>query len=414
MLNKRKIFNDPVYGFITIPGELIFDLIEHPWFQRLRRIRQLGLTSMVYPGALHTRFHHALGAMHLMHLAIETLRSKGFEISHEESEGVRLAILLHDIGHGPFSHALEHCLVHGIDHEKLSGLFMNRLNKQFDGRLNICIEIFNDRYPKKFLHQLVSGQLDMDRLDYLSRDSFFTGVSEGVISTDRIIKMLTVADDSLAVEAKGIYSIENFIVARRLMYWQVYFHKTVVAAEYMLISLLNRARLLSRQGHTLFATPALAFFLMQEITAQQFETDPAVLARFATLDDYDVFTSIKIWANHPDPVLSELSRGLVDRNLFHIELQQKPFNEVWIEQLRSLVSKTYNLTADETEYFVIRGVITNNAYNPESDKINILDKKGHLADIAEASDQLNIAVLSTPVSKYFLCYPKKIKTIFPG
>ncbi len=408
MLSKRKIFNDPVYGFITIPGGLIFDIIEHTWVQRLRRIRQLGLTSMVYPGALHTRFHHALGAMHLMHLAIETLRSKGFQITPEESEGARLAILLHDIGHGPFSHALENCLVSGIDHEILSDLFMNRLNQQFEGRLDLCIEIFNDRYPKKFLHQLVSGQLDMDRLDYLTRDSFFTGVSEGVISTDRIIKMLTVAQDALAVEAKGIYSIENFIVARRLMYWQVYFHKTVVAAEYMLINLLHRARLLSQMGQVLFATPALAFFLTREVDAAQFSSDPEVLEMFAALDDYDVFTSVKMWANHPDPVLSELSKGLVDRNLFHIDMQEKPFDEAWVDQLKSAVGASYKLSSAESEYFVIRGMITNNAYNPESDKINIMDKQGQLADIAQASDQLNIAVLSTPVSKHFICYPKKI------
>lgn len=408
LLSKRKIFNDPVYGFITIPGGLIFDIIEHTWVQRLRRIRQLGLTSMVYPGALHTRFHHALGAMHLMHLAIETLRSKGFQITPEESEGARLAILLHDIGHGPFSHALENCLVSGIDHEILSDLFMNRLNQQFEGRLDLCIEIFNDRYPKKFLHQLVSGQLDMDRLDYLTRDSFFTGVSEGVISTDRIIKMLTVAQDALAVEAKGIYSIENFIVARRLMYWQVYFHKTVVAAEYMLINLLHRARLLSQMGQVLFATPALAFFLTREVDAAQFSSDPEVLEMFAALDDYDVFTSVKMWANHPDPVLSELSKGLVDRNLFHIDMQEKPFDEAWVDQLKSAVGASYKLSSAESEYFVIRGMITNNAYNPESDKINIMDKQGQLADIAQASDQLNIAVLSTPVSKHFICYPKKI------
>ena len=411
MLSKRKIFNDPVYGFITIPGGLIFDIIEHTWVQRLRRIRQLGLTSMVYPGALHTRFHHALGAMHLMHLAIETLRSKGFQITPEESEGARLAILLHDIGHGPFSHALENCLVSGIDHEILSDLFMNRLNRQFEGRLDLCIEIFNDRYPKKFLHQLVSGQLDMDRLDYLTRDSFFTGVSEGVISTDRIIKMLTVAQDALAVEAKGIYSIENFIVARRLMYWQVYFHKTVVAAEYMLINLLHRARLLSQMGQVLFATPALAYFLTREVDAKQFASDPEVLEMFAALDDYDVFTSVKIWANHPDPVLSELSKGLVDRNLFHIDMQEKPFDAAWVDQLKSAVIASYKLPSADAEYFVIRGMITNNAYNPESDKINIMDKQGQLADIAEASDQLNIAVLSTPVSKHFICYPKKIITL---
>lgn len=407
--NKRKIFNDPVYGFITIPNELSFEIVEHPWFQRLRRIRQLGLTYLVYPGALHTRFHHALGAMHLMQQAIDTLRSKGFFITSEEAEGVILAILLHDIGHGPFSHALENCMVKGIHHEELSDLFMQRINAQLGGRLDLCIEIFNDRYHKKFLHHMVSGQLDMDRLDYLSRDSFFTGVSEGVISTDRIIKMLTVVDDSLAVEAKGIYSIENFIVARRLMYWQVYYHKTVVAAEYMLISLLTRARRLTQQGEKLFATPALDFFLTNEITFDQFRQDPEILNSFAALDDNDVFTSVKIWASNPDPVLSILSTGLVDRHLFRIVLQEKPFDENRISDLKSAISREYNISFEDAAYFVLSDSITNNAYNPESDKINIMDKNGRITDIADASDQLNIAVLSVPVSKYFLCFPKKFE-----
>jgi HD superfamily phosphohydrolase len=406
---KRKIFNDPVYGFITIPNELSFEVIEHPWFQRLRRIRQLGLTYLVYPGALHTRFHHALGAMHLMQQAIDTLRSKGFLISSDEAEGVVLAILLHDIGHGPFSHALENCLAPGIHHEEMSYLFMQRLNKQFDGQLDICIEIFNDTYPKKFLHQMVSGQLDMDRLDYLTRDSFFTGVSEGVISTDRILKMLTVVDDSLAVEAKGIYSIENFIVARRLMYWQVYYHKTVVAAEYMLINLLKRARYLTQQGEKLFATPSLSFFLTNEVTFAQFEEEPDVLESFAALDDNDIFTSIKIWATHPDPVLSILSNGLVDRHLFRIVLQDKPFDENMILGLKSVISKEYHISTEDAGSFVITGIITNNAYNPESDRINIMDKNGRITDITDASDQLNIAVLSVPVSKHFLCFPKKFE-----
>jgi uncharacterized protein len=409
--NKRKIFNDPVYGFITIPNELSFEVVEHPWFQRLRRIRQLGLTYLVYPGALHTRFHHALGTMHLMQQAIDTLRSKGFHITSEEAEGVILAILLHDIGHGPFSHALENCMVKGIHHEELSDLFMQRLNKELEGRLDICIEIFNDRYPKKFLHQMVSGQLDMDRLDYLTRDSFFTGVSEGVISTDRIIKMLTVVDDAIAVQAKGIYSIENFIVARRLMYWQVYYHKTVVAAEYMLISLLKRARHLTQLGEKLFATPALSFFLTNEITFGQFEQEPELLENFAALDDNDIFTSIKIWASHPDPVLSTLSIGLVNRNLFRIVMQVEAFKEDGISELKSAVSKEYKISIEDAGYFVLSDTITNNAYNPECDKINIMDKHGRITDIADASDQLNIAVLSVPVSKYFLCFPKKFEDL---
>ncbi|MFZ4706635.1 MAG: HD domain-containing protein [Bacteroidales bacterium] len=409
--NKRKIFNDPVYGFITIPNELSFEVVEHPWVQRLRRIRQLGLTHLVYPGALHTRFHHALGAMHLMQQSIDTLRSKGSHITSEEAEGVILAILLHDIGHGPFSHALENCLVTEIHHEELSNLFMNSINRQFNGQLNTCIEIFTDRYHKKFLHQMVSGQLDMDRLDYLTRDSFFTGVSEGVISTDRIIKMLTVVDDSLAVEAKGIYSIENFIVARRLMYWQVYYHKTVVAAEYMLINLLKRARYLTKQGEKLFATPAFSFFLQNEVTLPQFEKEPGILDSFALLDDNDIFTSIKIWASHPDTVLSTLSNGLVNRHLFRIVLQDEPFDENRIADLKSAISKEFHIPIEDAGYFVINDIITNNAYNPESDKINIMDKSGCISDIAEASDQLNIAVLSVPVSKHFLCFPKKFEDL---
>jgi uncharacterized protein len=406
--NKRKIINDPLYGFITIPDELTFDIIEHPYFQRLRRIKQLGLTSMVYPGALHTRFHHALGAMHLMRQAIDTLKIKGFRITDEEVSGASLAILLHDVGHGPFSHALENCLVFDMNHEDLSELFLKSLNEQFEGKLTIAIDIFNDRYPVKFLHQLVSGQLDVDRLDYLMRDSFFTGVSEGVVSTDRIIKMLTVADDELAVEEKGIYSIEKFVVARRLMYWQVYFHKTVLAAEYTLINVLRRAKFLSEKGVSLFASPALAFFLSNHITAKDFSTDHKVLELFSQLDDFDIFSAIKVWTDHEDEILSLLSKALVYRILSKVELQSEPFNELFIRNLKTRLKKLMNIDDEEIGYFIFTGSIANDAYIPFRDKINIVDKKGNITDIAHASDQFNVAILSKTVTKYFICYPKSI------
>lgn len=407
--NKRKIVNDPVYGFVTITSELLFDLIEHPWFQRLRRIRQLGMTSYVYPGALHTRFHHALGAMHLMQEAIETLKLKGINISDAEAEATLTAILLHDIGHGPYSHALEHSIAAGMSHEDISLMMMQRLNDEFEGKLAMAITIFTNNYPKRFLHQLVSSQLDMDRLDYLKRDSFYTGVSEGVISTDRIIKMLTVHNDELMVEDKGIYSIEKFIVARRLMYWQVYYHKTVVSAENMLIKLLARAKWLQEAGIELFATPAFHFFLKHRFTVEDFKNDPAIIDKFALLDDYDVFTSIKMWVNHPDKVLSILSNSLVNRHLFRIELRVTPFGEGEYEEIKQAVIRTWpELDSESADYMISKGSITNNAYIPEYDKINIFQRDGTVCDIAESSDQLNISVLTSAVTKYFLCYPKNL------
>ncbi|MFH1118495.1 MAG: HD domain-containing protein [Bacteroidota bacterium] len=409
MHNKRKIVNDPVYGFVTISSGLLFDLIEHPWFQRLRRIRQLGMTGFVYPGALHTRFHHALGAMHLMQEAIETLRMKGFGITEKEAEATLVAILLHDIGHGPYSHALEHSIVDGMCHEDLSVLMMQHLNKQFNGRLELAIKIFTNNYHKHFLHQLVSSQLDMDRLDYLKRDSFYTGVSEGVINTDRIIKMLTVHNDEIMVEDKGIYSVEKFIVARRLMYWQVYYHKTVVSAENMLINLLARAKKLAESGVDLFATPVFLHFLQHRFTSDDFANDLSLIESFAQLDDYDVFTSIKIWANHPDKVLSILSSSLVNRHLFKIELRDRPFEEYEISNIKSGIRETWPLLDDEsTDYLICKGSITNNAYIPEYDKINILQRDGTVCDIAESSDQLNVSVLTSTVTKYFMCYPKNL------
>lgn len=407
--NHRKIVNDPVYGFVTIPGDFLFSMIEHPLFQRLRRIRQLGLTSFVYPGALHTRFHHALGAMHLMMDAIETLRMKGSVITENEAESALAAILLHDIGHGPYSHSLEHSIVTGMSHEELSLIIMQKLNSEFDGKLETAISIFCDKYPKRFLHQLVSSQLDMDRLDYLKRDSFYTGVSEGVINTDRLIKMLIVQNDELMVEAKGIYSIEKFIVARRLMYWQVYYHKTVVAAENLLINLLKRAKFLVSSGITLFATPAFMFFLKNEFKKEDFLMIPELIDKFALIDDYDVFTSVKVWCDHPDKVLSNLALGLVNRHLFRTELQNNPFKEQEVIELRKKISNSFNINIEsDIDYLYSIGTITNNAYIPENDKINILNKDGTVVDVADSSDQLNVSILTKSVTKYFLSYPKKI------
>lgn len=407
-VNKRKIFNDPIYGFITIPNEIIFDLIEHPYFQRLRRIKQLGLTALVYPGALHTRFHHAMGAMYLMTQAIDVLRSKGVEISAAEAEGVTVAVLLHDIGHGPFSHALETSLVSDVSHEQISELFMDNLNSEMNGKLSLAIQIFRNEYPKKFLHQLVSSQLDMDRLDYLKRDSFFTGVSEGIISSDRIIAMLAVANDSLAIEAKGIYSIEKFIIARRLMYWQVYLHKTVLSAEHLLVNILTRAKELSTMGAELFATPALHFFLNHHFSKADFATNENVLKAFAELDDNDIYTSIKVWKECKDPILSFLCNCLVNRNLFKIELQNENFAPQKIADLKQKAKAKYKVSDAELKYFVFTDSIKNSAYNPSSERISILYKDGKTVDIADAADQLNISVLSLTVEKFFLCYPKDL------
>lgn len=406
--NKRKIINDPIYGFVTLPDDLVYDLINHPVFQRLRRIKQLGLTNLVYPGALHTRFHHAIGAMYLMTEALQILKSKGIKISDEECRATIAAILLHDIGHGPFSHALEHTIVKGIHHEDISTMLMDELNKTFKGKLSLAIKIFEDEHPKKFLHQLVSSQLDMDRLDYLNRDSFFTGVSEGVVSSDRIIKMLNVKDGQLVIEAKGIYSVENFLIARRLMYWQVYLHKTVLSAEKLLVNILKRAKELSLNGEDLFATPALSLFLKNNFSKKDFTSRPELLQQFVLLDDYDIMASVKVWMNHQDIVLSLLCKNLIDRNLYKIELQNKNFTAAYKDQIHEKVMKKYKLTKKETDYFVFSESVNNSAYNSSHFKINILYKNGELVDVAKASDQLNIKMLSKKVTKYFICYPKGI------
>jgi HD superfamily phosphohydrolase len=404
--NKLKIINDPVYGFIKIPYEIIFDLVEHPWFQRLRRIKQLGLTTNVYPGANHTRFQHAIGAMHLMGQAIDVIRSKGHEITLLEARAVTIAILLHDIGHGPFSHSLEHSLVRDTSHEEISLMMMEELDKAFHGELQPAIDIFRNRYHKRFLHQLVSSQLDMDRLDYLKRDSFFTGVTEGVIGSDRIIKMLNILDDRLVVDEKGIYSIEKFLIARRLMYWQVYLHRTVVSSEQLLLMMLKRAQQLTSEGSKLFSTPALAYFLEATPGTFQPENRKGFLAQFASLDDNDILTSAKVWCNHPDRVLSLLAGGLVNRRLFSVELNDQPFPDEQVGSLRAKVSKHLSLSEEEVEYLVVSDSISNFAYSDMDDRIDILDKKGNTRDIADASDMLNISVLSKTVRKYFLCYPR--------
>jgi len=407
--NKRKIINDPIYGFVTIPGDVIYDLINHPYFQRLRRIKQLGLTNLVYPGALHTRFHHAIGAMHLMQEAILTLKQKDVPISAKEEEAALIAILLHDIGHGPFSHALEHSIVKGVSHEALSSLIMSRLNKEFKGRLSLAIRIFKNTYKKAFLHQLVSSQLDMDRLDYLKRDSFFTGVSEGVISSERIIKMLNVVRNQLVVEHKAIYSIEKFLIARRLMYWQVYLHKTVLGAETLLVNVLRRAKELSANGHHLFATPALEVFLKHDYSRHDFEKNGKLLDTFSRLDDADVVASIKAWCDHEDKILSRLCKGLLDRRLFKVEIHTAPVAKAYKNALLEAVSRQYGLSRNEAAYFVVNDTVNNSAYNANNFNINILANDGTLRDVAEASDLLNIQSLSKTVTKHFICYPKDLK-----
>lgn len=408
-MNKKKIINDPVYGFITIPTDLVFDLVEHHYFQRLRYIKQLGMTHLVYPGALHTRFHHALGALHLMGLAVETLRSKGTEISAEEEEAVQIAILLHDIGHGPFSHALENTLVKGVSHEMISRLLMDRLNEDFNGQLTMAISIFNDTYQRHFLHQLVSGQLDIDRMDYLNRDSFFTGVSEGVISFDRIIKMLNVRDDHIVVEEKGIYSVEKFLIARRLMYWQVYLHKTVIAAELLLVKILERARELALSGFELFATPALAHFLYKSVVKEAFITDPKHLNAFISLDDADILSAVKVWINHSDFILSDLCARFIGRNLYRVELTNTPPNLNHLVALKEKAIEKLELLDDEDAgYYVFTDRVVNDAYKVGDENIRILLKNGEVQDIAEASDDSNMISLSKRVVKYILCSVKHL------
>lgn len=402
-----KILNDPVYGFISVPDPLLQRVIDHPWFQRLRYIKQLGLSHLVYPGALHTRFHHALGAMHLMGLALESLRSKGHAVTEEEALGAHIAILLHDIGHGPFSHALEHSIVDGIGHEEIGAMAMDRINVEFNGALEMGIRIFRDQHPKRFLHQLVSGQLDMDRMDYLNRDSFYTGVSEGVIGGDRIIKMLQVVNDQLVVEEKAIYSIEKFIVARRLMYWQVYLHKTVVACEQMLVQTLRRAKTLGLQGVPLFASPALLGFLRERRDRSSF-ADPAILADFMRLDDHDIMGAVKVWADHPDKVLARLASDLVQRRTLRIKLRKEPWPEPHVQKVRKAFATEMGITEQEAALFVISGKVVNNAYDITHDGIKLLFKSGKLKDIAEASDNLGIAAMSGVVEKHYLAFPRSM------
>lgn len=401
--NKLKILNDPIYGFITIPNELIFDLIEHPYFQRLRRITQLGLTYLVYPGAYHTRFHHALGAMHLMDKAVRILRSKGHHISPEEEEAVKIAILLHDIGHGPFSHALENSIVPGINHEKLSLEFMKVLNEQFDGRLQLAIEIFENTYSKKFLHQLISSQLDIDRLDYLRRDSFYTGVTEGHVNTERLISMLNIVDDQVVVDLKGIYSVEKFIVARRLMYWQVYLHKTVLAAEFQIIKILKRAKEVYKEG--MMMPSVIKKFIAGSLPKDYSE----LLPHYAQLDDYDVISAVKEWQHHPDTVLSVLCKNLLERKLLAVVASDKPNNDSEIDSLRKCVVEKFGIKYEDADYFVFNQGLTNNAYDPKKDRINLLYKDGSVVDIARAADQLNISALAKPVTKNFLFFPKECR-----
>jgi uncharacterized protein len=409
--NKHKIVNDPVWGFIDLNSGLLFDLIEHPYFQRLRRIRQLGLTSHVYPGANHTRFEHSIGAMYLVRTALNVLKDKGVEISEEEAEGVSAAVLLHDLGHGPFSHALEESIVKGISHEELSLLFMQELNEEFDGRLDLAIRIFLDQYPRHFLHLLVSSQLDMDRLDFLKRDSFYCGVSEGVVSSDRIIKMLDVRNDQLVVEAKGIYSVEKFLIARRLMYWQVYLHKTVVSAECLLVNLLRRASDLIREGQFVPAADAFACFLNLEISSADFRSPDSNLRKnaihhFARLDDADITSTIKEWTTYPDPVLSGLSERILNRKLMKIKVSTHPFSDTMVSDLRERVCAGLGLPESQADYFVSVGEMTNKAYQPEEEAILILYKNGKLNDIRDASD-INLEGLTKTVRKHFVCYPAK-------
>lgn len=401
---KLKLFNDPVYGFIAVSSPLIFNLIEHPYFQRLRRISQMGLSYLVYPGAHHTRFHHAMGCMALMQKAVQVLRSKGIEINAEEEEALSIAILLHDMGHGPFSHALEHHIIENITHEQLSLRYMEELNTLFKGRLQPAIEIFKGTYPRKFMSQLVSGQLDMDRIDYLKRDSFYTGVAEGNINSERLIAMLNVAGNTLVVEEKGIYSVEKFIVARRLMYWQVYLHKTSLVAEQLLIRILQRAKELISGGEEVTAGTTLDFFLKRNITSARI--NKTVLDTFSRLDDYDIISSLKAWQFHGDFVLSELSKMLLYRKLLKIKLRKNPVSEDKIAKHRAAIMKKYPVSRKEAAYFVFAGAVENRAYITEKEHINILTRTGKITDVVTASDHLTLKTVSKIITKYYFCYPK--------
>lgn len=411
-MQQVKIINDPVHGFISIPYNLVESIIDHPYFQRLRHIKQLGLTHLVYPGALHTRFHHALGAFHLMTKAFRALRQKGFDLTDEELEAAQMAILMHDIGHGPFSHALEATLVQGIDHEEISSLLMQEINADLDGKLDNAVAIFQNQYgpDRHFLHELIASQLDMDRLDYLARDSFYTGVSEGVIGVERLIEMLAIKDGRLAIEHKGIYSVEKFLVSRRLMYWQVYLHKTVVSAEKLLVKILERAREISQNGRDLFATPSLQFFLRNQVDREAFRENSEVIATFAHLNDHDIMASVKVWAEDSDPVLSTLCQNMLQRNLYRTIIRDHPFEETDMQELRKQVSEHLKVSEYEAQYLAFSGKLSNEAYVPNDPvNINIIYRNGEVFDITHASDQYNISALSQPVQKYFLCYPRELK-----
>ncbi len=406
--NKRlKILNDPIYGFITIPNSFLFDIVEHPYFQRLRRISQMGLSYLVFPGAHHTRFHHALGAMHMMEQAIGVLRYKGVPINEDECNALMAAILLHDIGHGPFSHAMEHSIVEEVDHESISLLFMNRLNRELNGKLDLAIQIFKGEYHRKFMLELISSQLDMDRMDYLKRDSFYTGVAEGNINSDRLIQMLNVVDDRLVIEEKGIYSVEKFLMARRLMYWQAYLHKTSLVSELILTKILKRARYLIEKGQVLPGTRSLLFFMRNKINYEDF--DNKTLDKFAELDDYDIISALKMWQHEDDFILSSLSKMIINRDLLKIKLSSEKFTKEDVDELRKKWQEFHPMAANELSYFVFRGKIKNQAYSKDMEPIRILKKDGTLEDVVEASDQLNLKALSKPVTKFYICFPKQLR-----
>ena len=405
-MNDVKIINDPVFGFIKIPKGLLYNIVEHPLFQRLNRINQLGLASVVYPGARHTRFQHSLGAFHLMSEAILNLQQKGIFIFESEAEAVEAAILMHDIGHGPFSHVLENTLINGISHEDISLLMMEEINRSLNGQLNLSISIFKGEYPKNFLHQLISSQLDMDRLDYLRRDSFYTGVTEGNIGSARIIKMLNVIDDSLVVEQKGIYSLENYLTTRRLMYWQVYLHRTCVAYEKVLVNMLNRAKYLVRQGHDVFATPALHYFLENDVDAEWFNTHPEALKNYENLDDSDIWSAMKTWKYDSDKILSTLATDMLDRKIFKVEVHEEPIPQERLDELQQMIAEKMAIPLEDAHYMMSLNTIQKDMYNVDDDSIAILYKNGEIRDISEASELLNVQLLSKKIRKYYLCYQR--------
>ena len=405
-MNEHKIISDPVFGFIKIKRGLLYDIVQHPFFQRLNRINQLGLASVVYPGARHTRFQHSLGAFHLMSEAIKSLTEKGVYIFDSEAEAVQAAILMHDIGHGPFSHVLENTLIHGISHEDISLMMMEQINRDLKEQLNLAISIFKDEYPNKIFHQLISSQLDMDRLDYLRRDSFYTGVTEGNIGSARIIKMLNVADDKLVVDSKGIYSIENYLTTRRLMYWQVYLHKTAVGYEKVLVNTLQRAKYLTRHGQEVFATPALAYFLENDIDAEWFALHPETLQMYAELDDSDIWSALKVWKHSDDKILSTLATDMTDRHLFKVEVTEESPSDDYLQEKMRLIAESMSIPEEDAHYLLTLTEIGKDMYNPEDDSIGILYKDGTVKDISEASEILNVQLLSKKIRKYYLCYQR--------